>query len=50
MIIRKCLVCGFVDSFDDDSDEDIIRASCLPCGHQGLFELTKETVKKLNDK
>lgn len=37
MIICTCLVCGYKWSYPDNMDEDIIRASCAPCGHQGVF-------------
>lgn len=45
MIERKCIVCNYKDYWEDDVDESKLRASCLPCGHQGLFEL-KKGVKK----
>lgn len=49
--IQECGVCKskWRYSFDEDiTKEDledklnIIRASCLPCGHQGMFTLVKE--------
>ena len=45
--LRKCLVCSCEEIYEGKpEDEDIIRASCLPCGHQGLFtlEVIKERV------
>jgi len=49
--IQDCLICQgkwrytFNNNISKEELEDklfIIRASCLPCGHQGLFTLTKE--------
>jgi len=39
MIICKCLVCGTKWTYEDEIDEDTIRACCAPCGHQGCFEI-----------
>ena len=50
MITCICLVCGCEWSYKDGTDEDLIRASSSPCGHQGLFEVkhTEETMCKCN--
>ena len=38
--LQKCLVCNYKAEYEGKpEDEDIIRASCLACGHQGLFTL-----------
>ena len=39
--LQKCLVCDWKCEYESDKkeDEDIIRAACLPCGHQGFFTL-----------
>ena len=39
--IQECMVCGYKCLWYPKSKEevDIIRAACLPCGHQGLFTL-----------
>lgn len=39
MIICKCLVCEYEWQYPDGTDIDIVRATCSPCGHQGLFEV-----------
>ena len=46
--IQKCQVCNFKGEYESDNpeDEDIIRATCLPCGHQGLFTLEKMEEKQ----
>lgn len=40
-MIQKCMVCNYkcIWKVKSPKDESIIRASCLPCGHQGLFTL-----------
>ncbi len=46
-IICSCMVCNAKWSYEakddfkgDDKDmEDLARATCSPCGHQGLFEV-----------
>ena len=44
-LLQKCLICNYQCEYKcKKEDEDIIRASCLPCGHQGLFTL--EEIKK----
>jgi hypothetical protein len=44
--LQECLVCNYKESYGSNPEkESIIRASCLPCGHQGAFtlkEITKE--------
>ena len=42
--LQECLICHSKILWEN-GDEDIIRATCLPCGHQGLFNL-KELSKK----
>ena len=39
--LQECTICAFKREYESDKkeDESIIRASCLPCGHQGLFKL-----------
>jgi len=39
--IQECLVCGAKTEWliRTKKQEDIVRASCLDCGHQGLFTL-----------
>jgi hypothetical protein len=39
--LQKCMICNCEYKYESDKevDEDRIRASCLPCGHQGLFTL-----------
>jgi hypothetical protein len=49
MIICTCLVCGYQWYWEDDTDEDIIRASCAPCGHQGLFKVDNQRKEYYND-
>jgi len=40
--LQKCMVCNYKAEYKGKKeDENIIRASCLPCGHQGLFTLEK---------
>lgn len=41
MIRCRCLVCKSEWEYKDGIDEDMIRASCSPCGHQGMFEIIK---------
>lgn len=38
---QKCAVCGYETIWFPKNEEelDIIKASCLPCGHQGCFIL-----------
>ena len=43
MINCKCCVCGATWDYDDGTDESLIRASSAPCGHQGLFEMKRES-------
>ena len=47
--IQKCLICKYKAELesDDKNAENIIRATCLPCGHQGMFTLEriKEKIK-----
>ncbi len=50
--IQKCMVCKgkWRYSFEEDISKEelekkilsLIRASCSPCGHQGLFTLEEE--------
>jgi hypothetical protein len=38
--VKKCMVCKAREEYVAElSKEDVIRASALGCGHQGLFEL-----------
>ena len=38
--LQKCLICNYKCKFEGKpEDEEIIRAACLPCGHQGMFTL-----------
>jgi len=39
--ICTCLICKAVWAYPANTDEDIIRASCSPCGHQGCFTCEK---------
>jgi hypothetical protein len=41
--LQKCLVCGYkcVFTFKNDKEFQMVSASTLGCGHQGLFTLTK---------
>lgn len=41
MIVCTCWVCGSKWCYEDDADEDLIRATCAPCGHQGMFNVEK---------
>ena len=47
MIICTCFVCGKKWGYPDDIDENLIRASCSPCGHQGCFDV--KTTKDKNE-
>jgi len=40
--ICECGVCNATWSYPIETDESIVRASCSPCGHQGLFGVIKE--------
>jgi len=44
ILVQKCMICGEKTYWKvvTKKDEDKIRASCLPCGHQGLFTLEEE--------
>lgn len=46
-LLQECMICGYKCLYEIKSsdDENIIRATCLPCGHQGLFKLKKIKVK-----
>ena len=48
IIICTCLVCNYKWVYESNVNESIIRATCAPCGHQGLFrvERKKEEVGK----
>lgn len=48
MIICRCSICDYEWGYDDDTNESLIRASCAPCGHQGMFKLRKTENKKEN--
>ena len=43
-MIQKCMVCGYkaIWKVVTKEEEDRIRASCLACGHQGMFTLEEE--------
>jgi len=50
--LQKCMICNFKGKYEGSPEyETIIRATCLPCGHQGLFtlEIIKEDKKKGGD-
>ena len=32
------MVCDTEWTYDSNIEEDIVRATCSPCGHQGLFK------------
>ena len=42
-MLQECMVCEYKAIYEikTQEDEDIVRAACLPCGHQGLFTLTE---------
>lgn len=40
----SCMVCGYAFETPTEHD-DAVRATALPCGHQGCFEKTGEKVK-----
>lgn len=46
MTICTCLVCESKWSYPDSIDVGLIRASCAPCGHQGMFKV----MEKVEDK
>ncbi len=48
--LQECLVCNYKAEVSSEKreDEDIIRAACLPCGHQGLFKLKLLSNKENN--
>jgi len=37
----KCSICDCRWAYDITVEEDIVRATCAPCGHQGLFEVNR---------
>ena len=42
--LQECLVCNYKCEYEGKpEDEDTIRASCLACGHYGLFTLKETT-------
>jgi len=36
-----CIVCNCTWTYPIKTKEDEIRASCSPCGHQGLFKVER---------
>jgi len=44
IMLQKCLICNYTCAYEvlSKEDEDTIRASCLSCGHQGMFTLLEE--------
>ena len=44
IMIQKCMICDYkaIWKVVTKKDEDRIRASCLACGHQGMFTLEEE--------
>ena len=46
ILLQKCYICDYqcLYKVKNKKEESLIRASCLPCGHQGMFSL-----KEVND-
>jgi hypothetical protein len=40
MYLKECMICNWKDVYIN-GNEDVIRASCLGCGHQGMFDVVK---------
>ena len=49
MLERECQVCGAKLRYYTDSseEEDMIKASSQPCGHQGLSTLLRGRIERL---
>jgi hypothetical protein len=49
--LQECMICEYKGIYEGKpEDENTIRATCLPCGHQGAFtlkEITETEQKKL---
>ena len=41
-----CDICGHRWEFPKETTESIVRATCAPCGHQGLFTVYTELKEK----
>ena len=44
-LLQECLICNYkcIWKPKNKEEEDTIRASCLPCGHQGAFTLKENS-------